>query len=316
MIWQPNEENILKAGKILLDGGIGAIPTETVYGLAGNALNTTAVAKIFEAKNRPTFNPLIVHIHSINQLEKIVDFDIKSIQPIIENFWPGPLTVVLPKKNSISDLVTGNKNSVAVRMPNHSVTQKLLKQFDLMVAAPSANPFNYISPTTAQHVEDQLGNNIDFILDGGPSEIGIESTVISFAENVPVLLRHGGISIEEIRKWIPTLEEKTNNEISPDSPGQLKHHYSPNTTLKFWNGEKLDSDKIGFLSWNLIPENSTAKIFSLTQTENFVEAAANLFNLLHQLDKMNLTIIYVQPLPETGLGRAIMDRLKRAVNNY
>lgn len=316
MIWQPTDENISKAGKILLDGGIGAIPTETVYGLAGNALNTFAVAKIFEAKNRPTFNPLIVHIHSFLQLSQIADFDIQTIQHILQNFWPGPLTVVLPKKEIISDLVTGDKDSVAVRMPNHPVTLKLLKQFDLMVAAPSANPFNYISPTTAKHVEGQLGNKIDFILDGGSSEIGIESTVISFAEKVPVLLRHGGISIEEIRNWIPQIEENTFSENSPDSPGQLKHHYSPKTPMKFWMGEELKSDKTGFLSWNYIPEISSVKTLKLSETQNFIEAAANLFNLLHLFDKMNLDIIYVQPIPEIGLGRAVMDRLKRAVNNY
>jgi L-threonylcarbamoyladenylate synthase len=315
MIWKPTDENISTAGKILLEGGIGAIPTETVYGLAGNALDTFAVAKIFEAKNRPTFNPLIVHIHSMDQLKKIVDFDINSIQEILENFWPGPFTIVLPKKNIISDLITGSKDSVAVRMPNHQITLKLLKQFDLMVAAPSANPFNYISPTSAQHVEDQLGSKINFILDGGLCSVGVESTVVSFVEKNPVLLRHGGISVEEIRKWIPNIEENTLNELSPDSPGQLKHHYSPKTPLKFWMGEELNSDKIGFLSWDVIPENNSVKTLLLSDKQNFIEAASRLFDLLHQFDKMQLDIIYVQPIPEIGLGRAVMDRLKRAVNN-
>lgn len=312
MIWQPTDDHILQAAEILANGGIGAIPTETVYGLAGNALNPSAVARIFEAKNRPSFNPLIVHIRSFSQLHDLTVFPVEKIQPLLDHFWPGALTVVLPKSDLVPDLVTGGRDSVAVRMPNHPVTQKLLEKSGLMLAAPSANPFNYISPTTAQHVESQLGDKIDFILDGGSSSIGIESTVISFADERPELLRHGGIPFEAIQRFLPEITERLHDEDTPDSPGQLKHHYSPKTQLKLWNGESLNSSKIGFLSWNFIPQNTEAKILHLTTTENHIEAAARLFDCLHQFDRMDLDIIYVQPVPEIGLGRAVMDRIRRA----
>lgn len=312
MIWQPTDDHILQAAEILSNGGIGAIPTETVYGLAGNALNPNAVARIFEAKNRPTFNPLIVHIRSFSQLHELTVFQVEKIQPLLDHFWPGALTVVLPKSEIVPDLVTGGRDSVAVRMPNHPVTKKLLDVSGLFLAAPSANPFNYISPTSARHVESQLGSKIDFILDGGSSSIGIESTVISFVDDQPELLRHGGIPFEAIRQFLPRITERLHNEENPDSPGQLKHHYSPKTPLKIWNGETLHGSKTGFLSWNFIPENSEVNVLCLTTTESHIEAAARLFDCLHRFDRMNLDIIYVQPVPETGLGRAVMDRIRRA----
>lgn len=312
MIWQPTEENIQRAAAILQQGGIGAIPTETVYGLAADAFNDQAVAKIFEVKNRPTFNPLIIHISDLLQIKHLSDFPVEKIKPLLDQFWPGALTIVLPKKKEVPDLVTAGNYSVAIRMPNHRVTKALLEKSKLFLAAPSANPSNYISPTRADHVESQLGNKIDFILDGGPSTIGLESTVVSFVDDNPVLLRHGGITIETLQTYLPKLTESIHQSNKLSSPGQLKIHYSPKTPLRIWTGEALSGNKTGFLSWNVIPENQQVKVVNLTTTENFIEAAANLFDRLHQLDKMNLEIIYVQPIPEIGLGRAIMDRIKRA----
>lgn len=313
-IWPANPEFIEQAAKILKKGGIGAMPTETVYGLAGDSFKPFAVSRIFEAKNRPTFNPLIVHIADPDDLEKLTPFPQVKLQKLIETFWPGPLTLVLPKLNSVPDLTTGGRPSVAVRLPAHQVARDLIRLSGGFLAAPSANPFNYISPTTAEHVQQQLSGKIDFILDGGSCQVGVESTVISLTEDRPVLLRHGGLSFEDLKKVLPDLHERTELHAgnSPDSPGQLAVHYSPGTPMKVWKGERLSGKKTGFISWTFIPEDSEVPVFRLSEKGDLREAASRLFDILHSLDKLNLDMIYAEPVPETGLGKAINDRLRKA----
>jgi len=313
-IWPANREFLEKAASILKNGGIGAMPTETVYGLAGDAFNTFAVSRIFEAKNRPTFNPLIVHISDPADLEKLTSFPLSKLQKLIEAFWPGPLTLVLPKLDSVPDLTTGGRPSVAVRLPAHPVARDLIRLSGGFLAAPSANPFNYISPTTAEHVQSQLSGKIDFILDGGSCKVGVESTVISLTEDRPVLLRHGGLSFEDLKTVLPDLHERTelHGDHGPDSPGQLAVHYSPGTPMKLWKGELLSGKKTGFISWSFIPEDAEVTVLRLSEKGDLREAAARIFEFLHILDKLNLDMIYAEPVPEIGLGKAINDRLRKA----
>lgn len=312
-VWTPDDVTIRKAGSILSEGGIGAMPTETVYGLAGDALNPTAVSRIFEAKNRPTFNPLIIHIAEPGDLHYLTVYPIEKAELLINKFWPGPLTLVLPKRKEVPDLTTGGKDSVAIRLPAHPIARNLIRASGKYLAAPSANPFNYISPTTAYHVQAQLSGKIDFILDGGPCTVGVESTVISLAEKTPVLLRHGGLSFEDLEAVLPGLTERTSIlHESPDAPGQLAVHYSPGTRFKLWNGEDLSGPRTGFISWTHVPEDPEVVTYRLSESQSLIEGASRLFQGLYELDGKNLSIIYAEPVPETGLGRAINDRLRRA----
>ncbi len=311
-------EEISTAAKLLQEGKVVAIPTETVYGLAANAFDDNAVAQIFEIKNRPLFNPLIVHIKSIEYLETVA----KNIPPLAfqlaKQFWPGPLTLVLEKKSNVSNLVTAKKNTVGVRIPSHSVTLELLDSLDFPLAAPSANPFGYISPTTSEHVRKQLGDKIPFILEGGSCEKGIESTIIGFENDNPVLYRVGAISNEEIEKCIGTLVVKNTAFASPKAPGMLNKHYSPKT--KFIVSENINltvqenkDANVGFLlfsnSYDFLAFN---KYFELSKNRDCGEAARNLYAAMHQLDAMNFDVIYAEKLPEKGLGITINDRLYRA----
>ena len=246
-------DEINKAAELLNQGEVVAIPTETVYGLAANAFDENAVKKVFEIKQRPLFNPLIVHIKSIDYLEKIAK-DIPSIAlELAKHFWPGSLTLVLPKKDIIPDIVTANKKTVAVRVPSHPITLQLLNRLHYPLAAPSANPFGYISPTKAFHVEKQLGNKISFILDGGSCEKGIESTIIGFENHKPILYRVGAITKEEIENYIGKIEIKNNAAVAPEAPGMLNKHYSPKTRFIVTDNIKLEIKKyknnnVGFLT--------------------------------------------------------------------
>ena len=310
-------EVILRAAEIIKKGGIVAFPTETVYGLGADAFNPLAIARIFEVKKRPYFDPLIVHVAGQGDLEKLVTRIPSHARKLIDRFWPGPLTVVLLKREEVPDLVTAGLPTVAIRMPNHPMALGLLKQAGCPIAAPSANPFGYLSPTTAEHVRDQLSDQIDFILDGGPCEVGVESTILSFFEKKPGLLRPGGITLEEIESIIGSVEVKPTKEGKPSAPGMLPKHYAPRTPILLdWDKKDLDSHKdkkIGLLAFQEPSESlKFPHIEVLSKKGDFREAAANLFSAIRRLDSLNLDLILAEPVPETGLGRAIMDRLRRA----
>jgi L-threonylcarbamoyladenylate synthase len=301
------------AAKFLINNELVAIPTETVYGLAGNAFSENAVLKIFETKQRPSFDPLIVHTHSI---EKIKDFviDIPDLAfTLLSKFTPGPLTILLPKKSNIPDLVTSGLPRVAVRIPNHSISLDLLKHLDFPLAAPSANPFGYISPTKAKHVQDQLGDKIPYILDGGDSNIGLESTIIGFEEDKTIIYRLGGLSVDEIQKVTGKVEIRMSSS-SPAAPGMLKSHYAPQKKLLIGNIPQLmksNFNKIGVLSFS--DSYNIKNEYILSQNGNINEAAKNLFSMLRSLDENSeVEIILAEYVPNIGLGLAINDRLKRA----
>jgi L-threonylcarbamoyladenylate synthase len=313
-----NSESILNAAKIIKAGGLVAFPTETVYGLGADGLNPIAVAKIFEVKKRPSFNPLILHIDDKSWFAKLTAPIEKNVELLIEKFMPGPLTLVLPKNNIVPDIVTSGNDTVAIRMPNHPVALELIKEAGTPIAAPSANRFGHLSPTEAFHVKKYLGNKVDLILDGGKCSVGIESTIIQYEEGSFYLLRHGGISKEEVEKITGKILNKKPNAEKPNSPGQLPFHYSPNTPLKFYDASLLDeSKKIGALFYKKKIDNYNYKMERvLSPSGNLREAAANLFLMLHELESSELDLILVEKIEQSGLGRAIMDRLSKAVNKH
>ena len=310
-------KDILTAKQLLESGKCVAIPTETVYGLAANALDPTACAEIFRIKNRPSFNPLIVHVHAIGEIEKYVRAFPEPLKKLAEHFSPGPVTFVLPKKNNIPDIVTAGGDTVAVRIPAHPLTLELLRLLPFPLAAPSANPFGYISPVTAQHVEAQLGNEIPYILDGGACTVGLESTVVAYENNEVVILRLGGISVEAIEAVCGKVRLEINQSSDPKSPGQLAAHYAPRKKLYFGNlGDLLKTHaaaKKGILSFSKpVSGNNIAYQVILSEKGNMNEAAANLFAALRFLDNSDVDILLAEKFPEKDLGRAINDRLMRA----
>ena len=291
-----------------------AIPTETVYGLAGNALNEIAVSKIFEAKNRPHFDPLIVHVSSVSEVSNYVEKIPELAFNLMENFWPGALTVLLPKKTCIPDLTTSGLKEVGIRIPNHPITIELLKSLPFPLAAPSANPFGYISPTSAQHVKDQLGVQIPYILNGGNCSVGIESTVLRVQHNEIEILRLGGISVEDLQRFTSKIHIQQHSSSSPASPGMLTNHYAPRKPIYVGNIRELmhsfASQKIGVLSFKEDFQMEVQRI--LSRTGNLAEAAANFFSYMRELDEMNVDVILAEFLPNENLGRAINDKLMRA----
>ncbi len=320
MILKNSKENIDKAVAEIIAGNIVAFPTETVYGLGANGLNPTAVAKIFEAKQRPSFNPLILHISSRDQLKELVNIENNKVYKLIDTFWPGPLTLVLPKKEIVPDIVTAGNPTVAVRMPQHPIAKRLIEACGKPIAAPSANQFGLLSPTTAEHVEKQLGDKVNIILDGGKSDVGVESTIVEVTENKVWLLRHGGISFEQLKEVCNSIEIKEVDFNKPNAPGQLFHHYAPKIPMKFISEilpNELDGKKVGGLFFQ---KNTTEINFShiefLSVAGDMREAAANLFFNLHKLETKNLDIILVEPVNKKGMGIAIMDRLVKASNRY
>lgn len=319
-ILEATSHNISKAAEAITSGGLVAFPTETVYGLGADGLNPIAVSKIFEAKNRPAFNPLILHVANFQQLESTCYLTNKKIEVLISEFWPGPLTLVLPKKEIVPDIVTSGHATVAVRMPDHPVALSLISKAGKPVAAPSANKFGGLSPTTAAHVAKQLTANVDIILDGGPCKVGVESTIIEITENEIILLRPGGLPIEELEEVAGNISLKKINSVNPNSPGQLAFHYAPKIPLKILNDKvmsELQGKRVGGL---LFKENiydikfDTVKI--LSKKGDLHEAAANLFSYLHELENSDIDLIVAEPIEEKGLGKAIMDRLIKASNKY
>jgi L-threonylcarbamoyladenylate synthase len=308
--------DIEKAKQILQEGGLVAIPTETVYGLAANALDKDAVLKIFEAKNRPHFDPLIIHTNSIEKIKTWVQEIPLWAQQLADAFWPGPLTLLLPKKDSIPDLVTSGLPQVAVRIPNHSLSLKLLEALDFPLAAPSANPFGYVSPTTAAHVAAQLQNKVDYILDGGTCDVGIESTIVGFEEDVVTIYRLGGLDIEDLEKIIGKVQVKINQSSNPQAPGMLKSHYAPIKPLFIDDVEtflkKNASKKIGVISFHKDYPIEKKYLRILSASSDLKEAAHNLFAAIRDLDAGDAEVIVAEKFPDTFLGRAINDRLQRA----
>ena len=310
-------KDIFKAAHLLSENALVSIPTETVYGLAANALEEDAVVKIFEVKNRPSFDPLIVHISDINQLSNLVSHFPDKARVLAERFWPGPLTLLLEKRSIIPDIVTAGLPTVAIRIPDHPLTLELLSKLSFPLAAPSANPFGYVSPTTAQHVDDQLGGKLSYILDGGPCRIGIESTIIGFNKEMPVIHRLGGKSIEDIEKIVGEVVVMKHSSSRPSSPGTLSSHYSPNKVvilgdMASFHG-KIDPARTALLRFKEYDDEMPKENqIILAQSGEVKEAAKNLFAAMRELDLMDVDQIVAEILPEEGLGRAINDRLRRA----
>ena len=308
--------SVSEAARLLKEGEVVAIPTETVYGLAGNAFEPKALAKIFAAKERPTFDPLIVHIADIAQLSDIAKDIPDSAYKLAEAYWPGPMTIILPKKDCIPDLCTSALPSVAVRFPSHPIAQAIIKESGLPLAAPSANLFKHVSPTTAEHVAAQLADRIAGIVNGGPCSVGVESSIISLTGEKPTVLRPGAITPEMFAKVLGdvAIKESTSKPGQPMlAPGQCDTHYRPQVPLYY--GEI----PVGYT----LPEHTVRIAFgtqagpipatvNLSATGDMVEATSKLYAFMHDLDKTEYDLILVDPIPNTGVGMALNDRLKRA----
>jgi L-threonylcarbamoyladenylate synthase len=302
---------------LLTKSELAGIPTETVYGLAANAFDPLAVAKIFKVKERPTFDPLIVHVSSLNQAKRFVEMIPEKANRLATKFWPGPLTFIFKKKNIIPDIVTSGLDTVAVRVPNHPLTLELLKSINFPLAAPSANPFGYVSPTRAAHVNEQLGAKIKYVLDGGNCSVGIESTIVGFEDDEVIVYRLGGCKLEEIEEVVGEVKIKANVSSNPVAPGMLESHYAPLTPIIIGDiRELVDKHKhknIGIISFkDRIYGINSDRQFILSEKGNIDEAATRLFTGLRELDALNLQLIVSEYVPDEGLGSAINDRLKRA----
>lgn len=310
--------SIIKAVHLLKKGEIVAFPTETVYGLGADAFNPYAVAKIFETKGRPRFDPLIVHIDKTEWLESLVYKIPDKAKKLIDKFWPGPMTLILKKTEIVPDIVTSGLPTVGIRMPSHPVARNLIEVFGRPIAAPSANPFGYVSPTKALHVAHMLKNKIELILDGGDSVFGIESTIISFKDEEVFINRHGAISLEEIQEIIGEIKDKKENKGICESPGMLPFHYSPEKPLKIVNSyEEIDRENSAFLAFKMpLKRVKSRYVKVLSESGDLKEAASNFFSYLIELDQKDVEIIYAEAIPEKGLGRAIMERLKKASKKY
>ena len=311
------------AVELLRKGELVALPTETVYGLAANALNPIAVAKIFEAKERPRLDPLIVHLPNRDWLGRIVDLPIgdrQLIGTLADKFWPGPFTMVLPKRQAVPDIVTAGLDTVAVRLSAHRVFAEIVGELDEPLAAPSANRFGRVSPTTAQHVLDELDGRIPLIVDAGPTEHGIESTIVTVRDGGIAILRRGPITQEQLSEFAEVSSVLRTPRIS--SPGQLPSHYAPKTPLRLIDNAAAflpqKSQRVGLLAWYGKKDDlqrrslKFAVVRSLSERQDLQEAAGNLFREMRELDALGLDLIVAERVPSGGLGAAIMDRLQRA----
>ena len=299
-----------------------AIPTETVYGLAANAFSETAVSRVFETKGRPSYNPLIVHVANYERLVDLVSTFPENAKILADKFWPGPLTLLLPKKNSISDRITAGKSTVAIRIPNHPIAQDLLKKLDFPLVAPSANRFKHISPTKPSHVLDSLGADVP-IIDGGECKLGLESTIVGFEDHGrPVVYRQGTISLESLQEVLPEtylLQQRSNAEESIVAPGMIKRHYAPNTPLRIVDSIEKHLEEFG--SKNKIgvvypahtkPHQLAAQTIALSKGGDLNEIAEKLYAAFHQLDKQNLDYLVIERFENIGLGRTLNDKITRA----
>jgi L-threonylcarbamoyladenylate synthase len=339
IILSTSKNDIHLAANALREGLLVALPTETVYGLAADAGNRRAVAAIFSAKERPEFDPLIVHVSSPEKAHGVADFSDPRAQLLAESCWPGPLTLVLPRRDWVPDLVTSGLDTVAVRCPAHEVTRKIIEASGVAVAAPSANPFGRISPTTAEHVRLGLGERVDYIVDGGPCTLGVESTVVDLSADPPLVLRPGGLSVEELRELVPELELLDRSSVGehPRAPGQLPRHYAPSKPLHLFPSGVLapsvsESEEGEAKGFDLVPFDEPVgvlcfgtsrtrqlkasgryhTVLDLSPKQNVIEAAANLFSFMHRLEASACRTIFAERLPDTGIGRAVNDRLYKA----
>ncbi|MDR3161517.1 MAG: threonylcarbamoyl-AMP synthase [Spirochaetaceae bacterium] len=325
-----SDEDIARAARALREGLLVAFPTETVYGLGADAFNPTALARVFRAKKRPRFDPLIIHIAALEGLDPLADLDAlegerrDQVRRLCRRLWPGPLTLILPKRGAVPDLATAGLPTVAVRFPDHGAALRLIALSTGAVAAPSANPFGRLSPTRAEHVRDQLGDRVDLILDGGRTRVGLESTVLDMTGPVPRLLRPGGCPQGEIEALIGPVDISGGGPVN--APGQLKSHYAPRTPLTLRGPEEMAAPDYeagaGYLffsgasreRWSRrLPAGGPAPLTRvLSEKGDGVEAAANLFDTLHELDRRGLSRIHAEEAPPEGLGPAINDRLRKA----
>lgn len=309
-------KDIAYAASLLAEGKLVAIPTETVYGLAGNAYLPDSVAAIFKVKQRPQFDPLILHTDTLEKIEKLVGEFPPEASILAKALWPGPLTLVLPRAPHIHDLVTSGLDTVAVRIPAHPMTLSLLSQLEFPVAAPSANPFTYISPTRPEHVQQQLGAKIPYILDGGSCRVGVESTIVAFPNGIPTVLRKGGTSIETLQGLVPHIQVNTHSSSKPQAPGMLDKHYSPRKKMILGNiPQLLDSyPNASLLTFQDNYGITEDRVWVLSEKGDLQEAAQRLFEGMRALDASDTDLILVELLPEKGLGVAINDRLRRAAS--
>lgn len=307
------EEGIAAAVSLLKQEEVVALPTETVYGLAADAFSLKAVVSIFEAKKRPLADPLIIHLLDVSWIDRVAIIPAhlqKTVMALAEKFWPGPLTLLLPRSKHVSDLVTAGLETVAVRIPSHPIMRKILELLDQPLAAPSANSFGKISPTNAAAVFTELKGQIPLILDGGASSHGLESTILWPHDDVLQILRPGPITAEMLQKF----GEVVTQPINGKAPGSLKSHYAPRKKLAWYDPEKAPQKNIGFLAFNKKQEGfGTTEI--LSTTADLSEAACNLYSALRRLDESDMVSLVVQSVPELGIGCAIMDRLRRAVTD-
>lgn len=297
MIRKPTASNICRAARVLRRGGLVAFPTETVYGLGADALNAKAVCKIFETKKRPHFDPLIVHVASPEEAARLWKKTTPEADRLIRVFWPGPLTIVLPKSDLVPDIVTAGLPTVAVRMPSHPAALALIRALKKPIAAPSANPFGRTSPTTPKNVEEDLGKKVNFILDGGPCRVGVESTVVAFEKGKAVILRPGGVPVEAIRKCVRVSSRAAKRR---GSPGLLKTHYAPRTAMVLVDASEKPAVPRGL------------RVRRLRHPKDLRAAATRLFQAIRKLDKIKPDLILADRVPARGIGSAIMDRLNRA----
>lgn len=327
------KQKIKKASEIIKTGGLVAFPTETVYGLGANALDEEAVLKIFKAKGRPSDNPLIVHISDIEQIDQLVKKVPEKAKILMEKFWPGPLTLLFEKSDKVPLKTSGGLNTVAIRMPDNEIALDLIRQSRLPIAAPSANTSGRPSPTSASHVKEDLDGKIDMIIDGGNTGVGLESTVLDISTDIPTILRPGAITIEDLKSIFSKVEydkalETENKNIIPKSPGQKYRHYSPKAEMKIFTGSleniyktienlsKEYSEKgltVGIMSTEETKAKYTNKnTISMGSRKNLKDIATNLFNILRQFDKLEVDIILAESVEESGIGKAIMNRMKKA----
>jgi len=309
---------VAEAARRLTEGGLVAFPTETVYGLGADATQAPAIARLYEAKGRPSFNPLIAHVADLAAARKIAHFDATATR-LAEAFWPGPLTLVLPKTDNcpVAELATAGLDTVAIRVPAHGIARDILRAFGGAVVAPSANISGHVSPTTAAHVASDLTGRVDLILDGGPVEVGVESTIVACFD-VPMLLRPGGLPREAIERVLGHAlqrlpEDAVNDDAQPLAPGMLASHYAPRTPVRL-NATSVEPDEalLAFGDAGIDGANAAKAVMNLSAAGDLSEAAANLFGYLRALDARLARTIAVMPVPHHGLGEAINDRLRRA----
>lgn len=316
LIAKPANESLDRAAKLILAGNLVAFPTETVYGLGADATNERAVAAIYAAKGRPQFNPLIAHVAGTENIESLVAWNALA-QKLAARFWPGPLTLVLPraKGSPIALLASAGLETVAIRCPAHPVAQELIRRAGRPLAAPSANASGKLSPTCAVHVAESLGDKVDLILDGGACKVGVESSVLDLTTETPTLLRHGGVTKEMLQDFLGcAVREALHDDSAPKSPGMTLSHYAPSLPVRL-NATNANANEAFLLFGKEEALTGGAARLNLSPSGDLIEAAANLFSMLRALDRAELAGIAVAPIPESGIGAAINDRLKRAATS-